>query len=108
MPTIKNILPGSPEPLGPSVSHDGINFAIHSVGATRVELLLFENIADQKPPDVIPLAPEANRTSGEAVGPALPAFVEGLENRSLYNLRVDGPYNPAADGSLFNAIKTLL
>ena len=27
MPTIKNLLPGEPEPLGPTVTPDGINFA---------------------------------------------------------------------------------
>jgi len=103
MPTIKNILPGSPEPLGPSVQPDGINFAIHSAGATRIELLLFDNIADQRPSQVIPLAPETNRT-----GDIWHIFVEGLRNRTLYNIRADGPYNPAADGTRFNGIKTLI
>jgi glycogen operon protein len=103
MPTIKNILPGSPEPLGPSVQPDGINFAIHSAGATRIELLLFDNIADQRPSQVIPLAPETNRT-----GDIWHIFVEGLRNRTLYNIRAEGPYNPAADGTRFNGIKTLI
>ena len=73
MPTIKNLLPGSPEPLGPTVQPDGINFAIHSAGATRIELLLFDNIADQRPSQVIPLAAETNRT-----GDVWHIFVEGL------------------------------
>src|SRR3954466_15504604 len=103
MPTIKNLLPGSPEPLGPSVAADGINFAIHSAGATRIELLLFDNIADQRPSQIIPLSPETNRT-----GSVWHIFVEGLPNRALYNLRADGPYNPAANGTRFNIAKTLL
>src|SRR3954454_22128835 len=103
MPTIKNLLPGTPEPLGPSVQPDGINFAIHSAGATRIELLLFDNIADQRPSQVIPLAAETNRT-----GDIWHIFVEGLPNRTLYNIRADGPYNPAADGTRFNVTKTLL
>jgi glycogen operon protein len=103
MPNIKNLLPGSPEPLGPTVQPDGINFAIHSVGATRIELLLFDNIADQRPSQVIPLVPETNRT-----GDVWHIFVEGLRNRTLYNIRVDGPYNPAADGTRFNSAKTLI
>jgi len=103
MPTIKNLLPGSPETLGPSVQPDGINFAFHSAGATRVELLLFDNIADQRPSQVIPLSSQTNRT-----GDIWHIFVEGLPNRTLYNLRVDGPYNPATDGTRFNVTKTLI
>ena len=49
MPTIRDIHPGEPEPLGPTVKPDGINFAIHSQGATRMELLLFDNITDRRP-----------------------------------------------------------
>lgn len=103
MPSISNLLPGSPEPLGPTVKQDGINFAVHSKGATRVELLLFDNIADLRSSQVIPLAPETNRT-----GDVWHIFVEGLPNRTLYNFRADGPYNPQEDGTRFNVTKTLL
>src|SRR5512135_453704 len=103
MPRITNLLPGSSERLGAIVTPEGINFAVHSSGATRVELLLFDNIADRRPSQVIPLDPEANKT-----GDIWHIFVEGLPNRTLYNYRADGPYNPAADGTRFNAAKTLL
>ena len=103
MPTITNLLPGSPEPLGPAVKPDGINFAVHSSGAVRVELLLFDNIADQRPSQVIPLSPETNRT-----GDIWHIFVEGLPNETLYNLRAGGPYEPARNGTRFNIHKTLL
>src|SRR3954453_14850191 len=103
MPTIKNLLPGSAEPLGPSVQPDGINFAIHSAGATRVDLLLFDNISHQSPSQVIPLASETNRT-----GDVWHIFVEGLPNRTLYNIRAEGPYDPAGTGQRFNYNKTLL
>jgi glycogen operon protein len=103
MPSIKNLLPGSPEPLGPVVMPEGVNFAVHSRGATRVELLLFDNIADRRPSQVIPLSPETNRT-----GDVWHIFVEGLPNGTLYNLRVDGPYQPAKDGTRFNPAKTLI
>ena len=89
MPTIKNLLPGSPEPLGATVMPDGINFAIHSAGATRIELLLFDNITDQRP-SLSSLSPETNRT-----GDVWHIFVEGLPNGTLYNIRADGPYEPA-------------
>ncbi|WZO96648.1 glycogen debranching protein GlgX [Isosphaeraceae bacterium EP7] len=103
MPRIKNLLPGQPDKLGPTITPEGINFAIHSSGATRVELLLFDNIADQRPAQVIPLSEETNKT-----GDIWHIFVEGLPNRTLYNYRVDGPYNPVATGARFNCAKTLL
>jgi glycogen operon protein len=103
MPRITNLLPGSPEKLGATVSPEGVNFAIYSAGATRVELLLFDNIADQRPSQVIPLDPGANRTEG-----VWHIFVEGLPNRTFYNYRVDGPYNPSSNGTRFNVAKTLL
>src|SRR3954451_4060911 len=103
MPKITNLLPGDPEQLGPTGRHDGGHFAIHSAGAPRIELLLFDNIADQRPSQVIPLSPETNRT-----GDVWHIFVEGLPNGTLYNFRADGEYNPAANGSRFNVNKTLL
>src|SRR4051794_5681054 len=103
MPKITNLLPGSPDPLGPTVRADGINFAIHSMGASRLELLLFDNITDQRPSQVIPLSAETNRT-----GDVWHIFVEGLPNGTLYNYRADGPYNPAANGTRYNVAKTLL
>jgi len=103
MPTIKNILPGDPDTLGSTVKPDGVNFALFSSAATRVELLLFDNITDRNPSQVIPLDPESNRT-----GDIWHIFVEGLHNRTLYNYRVDGPYDPAGTGHRFNPLKTLL
>ena len=103
MPPIRNLQPGKPEPLGPTVTPEGINFAFHSAGASRIELLLYDNITDQRPSQVIPLAPDANRT-----GDVWHIFVEGLANRTLYNLRADGPYRPDVDGTRFNPAKTLL
>src|SRR4051794_31568121 len=110
MPKITNLLPGEPEPLGPTVKHDGINFAIQSSGATRLELLLFDNIADRRPSQVIPLSPETNRTVVDEANQRVVwhIFVEGLGNKTLYNFRADGPYNPASNGTRFNVAKTLL
>jgi glycogen operon protein len=103
MPTIRDIHPGEPEPLGPTVRADGINFAVHSRGATRLELLLFDNIADDKPAVVIPFSRMVHKT-----GDVWHMFVEGLPNGTLYNYRADGPYTPEKDGSRFNPRKALL
>jgi glycogen operon protein len=103
MPSIRNILPGEPEPLGPTILPEGINFAVHASGATRLELLLFDNVTDERPSQVIPLAPEKHQTDG-----VWHVFVEGLRSPCLYNIRADGPYTPQKDGSRFNVFKTLL
>ncbi len=103
MPSIKNLLPGSPETLGATVTDEGINFAVHSSGATRIELLLFDNITDRRPSQIIPLSAETNRT-----GDIWHIFVEGLPNRILYNIRADGPYEPDKTGTRFNPHKTLM
>ncbi len=103
MPRIKSIQPGSPEKLGPTITDDGINFAVHSAGATRIELLLFDNITDRRPSQVIPLDAEVHKT-----GDIWHIFLEGLPNRTLYNYRADGPYTPAENGNRFNPTKTLL
>ncbi len=68
-----------------------------------IELLLFDNITDRQPSQVIPLDPKVNKT-----GDIWHIFVEGLPNRSLYNYRADGPYDPCKDGTRFNPNKTLL
>lgn len=103
MLTITEITAGVPEPLGATITPEGINFAIHSAGATRIELLLFHNIADRKPVHVIQLSPEANKT-----GDVWHVFVGGLANGTLYNYRADGPYEPAKNGTRFNPRKALL
>ena len=103
MPTIKSLQPGTPEPLGSQVTSEGINFAFQSSGATKLELLLFDNITDPRPSQVISLSPETNRT-----GEIWHIFVEGLPNRSLYNIRADGPYEPDKNGTRFNPHKTLI
>ena len=46
---MNSILPGKPFPLGASVSDAGVNFALYSHNATRVELLLFDTDRDARP-----------------------------------------------------------
>ena len=103
MPLIKNLLPGTPEPLGPTVSQEGINFAVQASRATKIDLLLFDNVTDQRPSQVIPLSPQHNKT-----GDIWHIFVEGLPNRVMYNYRADGPYQPNVDGTRYSGTKALL
>ena len=96
MPSIRNILPGEPEPLGPTILPEGINFAVHASGATRLELLLFDNVTDERPSQVIPLDPEKHKTGG-----VWHVFVEGLRPGVHYAWRLDGPNDPRS-GLLFD------
>ena len=79
MPSITNILPGKPEPLGPTVTPEGVNFAVYASEATRLEILLFDNVTDPRPSQVIPLDPESHRTDG-----IWHVFLEGLPNGWIY------------------------
>ncbi len=89
---------GLPYPLGATHDGSGVNFALFSAHATKVELCLFE---------------DGGRT--EAARIALPeytneiwhGYIGGLRPGQLYGYRVDGPYAPQA-GHRFNANKLLL
>jgi isoamylase len=90
---------GSPDKLGATVTAEGINFAIHASGATRMELLLFGNPAAKAPSQTLPMY----RT-----GDTHHLFVPGAETGTLYNFRADGPYTPGMNGQYGNRLKVLL
>jgi len=90
--------PGRPYPLGATWDGEGVNFALFSEHAERVELCLFD--------------PKGRRETARLVLPEqtdqvwhgyLPDARPGL----LYGYRVHGPYRPE-DGLRFNAHKLLL
>ncbi|MEJ2298506.1 MAG: glycogen debranching protein GlgX [Woeseiaceae bacterium] len=90
------VLPGSPATPGATVGADGVNFALWSGVAERVELCFFDA--------------QRNETSVD-----LPAcddgvwhgFVPGCEGGQRYGFRVHGDWNPAA-GLRCNPAKVLL
>jgi glycogen operon protein len=89
---------GKPYPLGASWDGLGVNFAVFSAHADRIELCLFDpagrrEIARLTMPDC----------TDEVFHGYLPAAKPGL----LYGYRVHGPYNPEA-GHRFNPHKLLL
>jgi isoamylase len=90
--------PGAPWPLGASFDGRGVNFALFSANATRVELCLFD-AADSR---------ETMRlTLPEYTNEVWHGYVSGLEPGQLYGYRVHGPYEPRA-GHRFNPHKLLL
>ena len=97
-----NVSNGLPSPLGASVSGEGVNFALLSQNASRVQLELFDRPEDPKAAKVIDLDPKINRT-----GDVWHVWVKGIKPGQLYAYRVDGPYDPKA-GHRFNFNKLLL
>jgi glycogen operon protein len=92
------IWPGRPDPLGATPDRGGVNFAVFSETATRVDLCLFD--APHRPPSATLQLPD--RT-----GRVFHGYVPGLAPGQLYGLRVHGPYEPHA-GLRFNPNKLLV
>nr|WP_207186692.1 glycogen debranching protein GlgX [Phaeovulum veldkampii] len=93
-----HIRPGCAAALGATVSAEGVNFALFSAHATRVELCLFSPNGQTE---------QARLTLPEAEGGIWSGFVPGLKPGAVYGYRVHGPYEPEA-GHRFNPNKLLI
>ena len=92
-------MPGHPYPLGATWDGKGVNFAIFSEHATRVDLCLFESAGAPKESHRIPLTEQTNRIWHIYLPDARPGW--------LYAYRVHGPYDPSS-GHRFNPAKILV
>src|SRR4051812_22788502 len=93
------IWPGRSYPLGATWDGAGVNFALFSEHATRVELCLFDSPQADK---------ETHRiTLSEHTDQVWHAFLPDLQPDQLYGYRVHGPHEPAR-GHRFNPNKVLL
>jgi glycogen operon protein len=90
---------GSPYPLGATFDGAGVNFALFSENAHKVELCLFDDPADAKEAHRIELH---ERTYGVWHG-----YFPDLKPGQIYGYRVHGPYLPE-EGHRFNPAKLLL
>lgn len=89
---------GHSSPLGATVYEHGINFALFSANAEKVELCIFDASGKQ----------EIHRIElPEFTDEVWYGFVEGLPAGTLYGYRVYGPFAPH-DGHRFNHHKLLL
>ena len=93
------IWPGRPYPLGASYDGHGVNFALFSEHADRVELCLFDRATGVSEREALAL-PE--RTAHIFHG-----YVPGIGPGQLYGYRVHGPYDPRR-GLRFNPAKVVL
>ncbi|MBP7777065.1 MAG: glycogen debranching protein GlgX [Acidobacteria bacterium] len=93
------IWPGAPYPLGATWDGLGVNFALFSAHATRVELCLFDSPNDPQPSRVIVLP--------EQTAMVWHGYLPDMRPGQLYGYRVHGPYAPEA-GHRFNPNKIVL
>ncbi len=93
---------GIPIPLGARELDGGVNFALFSRHATRVQLELYAGSEDLQPAKVFELDPAHNRT-----GDIWHIWVKGLQPGQLYGYRMDGPYDPES-GQWFDFGQLLL
>jgi isoamylase len=92
------VRPGRPYPLGATWDGFGVNFALYSAHAERVELCLFDSTGMREIERI-----DLPECTDEIWHVFLPDARPGL----LYGYRVHGPYDPA-NGHRFNAGKLLL
>jgi glycogen operon protein len=98
VPSALSVREGAPDPLGATWDGGGVNFALFSAHATKVEVCLFD--ADgQREVERIALP--------EYTDEIWHGYVAGLEPGALYGYRVYGPYSPER-GHRFNPNKLLL
>src|SRR5436853_1094669 len=92
------IWPGKPYPLGATWDGAGVNFALFSQHATKVELCLF---------DAVEGGNETRITLPEQTEQVFHAYLPDAHPGQLYGYRVHGPYEPAK-GHRFNPNKIVL
>jgi glycogen operon protein len=95
---ITAVWPGSPVPRGTHWDGEGVNFAVFSEHAERVELCVFD-ASGRRELQRIPLP--------EQTGQVFHAYLPEARPGMLYGYRAHGPYKPE-QGHRFNAHKLLL
>jgi glycogen operon protein len=93
------VWPGRPYPLGATWDGAGVNFALFSEGATKVELCLFD--------DADATAEKERIVLPERTDEVWHCYLPDARPEQLYGYRVHGPYEPA-QGKRFNPNKLLL
>jgi len=91
-----DIWPGRPYPLGATYDGTGVNFALFSEAADRVELCLIDDEGKETRHELV-----------EVDGYVWHGYLPGVQPGSRYGFRVEGPYNPA-EGHRCNPAKLLL
>jgi isoamylase len=93
------VWPGSPYPLGATWTGVGVNFALFSQHATKVELCLFDSVDSERESARIPFTEQTDMVWH--------AFLPDARPNQLYGYRVHGPYEPR-EGHRFNPSKVVM
>ena len=93
------VCPGQPYPLGATWDGRGVNFALFSEHATRVDLCLFDSVRATREALCITLPEQTDM--------AWHGYLPGVRPGQLYGYRVHGPYEPEA-GHRFNPAKVVV
>jgi len=93
------VWPGTPYPLGATWDGVGVNFAVFSEHATRVELCLFDSPDDEVESVTIPLP--------EHTDMVWHGYLPDVRPGQLYGYRIHGPFSPHS-GHRFNPNKLVL
>ncbi len=93
------VWPGKPSTLGAKWDGSGVNFALFSEHATRVELCLFDSPSARKESHCIPLPEQTDQVWH--------GYLPDIRPGQLYGYRVSGPYTPSS-GHRFNPHKIVL
>src|SRR4029079_8168759 len=93
------VWPGLPYPLGAAWDGRGVNFALFSEHATKVDLCLFDSSSARRETQRIPLPEQTDQVWH--------GYFPDLKPGQYYGYRVHGPYDPSR-GHRFNPHKLLL
>jgi glycogen operon protein len=102
MKSVIRVQEGRPFPLGATVVTGGVNFALFSQHATKVQLVIYADEQSEFPEHVVALEPQRYRDRF-----IWHVLVEGLAPGAWFTWRVDGPALRSA-GHAFDARRELL
>jgi isoamylase len=76
-------------PYGAIVTDRGVQFVVFSRSATEMRVLLYENVDDREPSEIVDLDRDTDRW-----GDIWSVFVPGIAPGQLYHFQASGPYDP--------------
>ena len=79
----------TPLPYGAILHDDGVQFIVFSRSATAMRVLLYDQVTDREPIEIIDFDRDLNRW-----GDIWSVFVPGLTAGALYHFQTDGPFEP--------------